>query len=303
MTQSTNPNNLIKNLVREYVGRRSVYEDFAASVRRLLVLFLRASGVNTYSITYRTKEVYSLKQKIKRKIIDGRDYQGLDDIVDIAGVRIIVYFKNDIEKIERIIQEEFRLHKKYNVDQMNVGEQGRYESGYTSTHRVVSLNKKRLKLKEYRAFVDLKCEVQIRTLLQHTWAQVEHGIGYKPEVSESGETRTEIKKLFREAAMLLERADDTFVEIHNVHQETLERYSNKIQNKRLNIPINYESVRSYILKSEASHKLSEGDLDLLVHAYIKRAEDKRLTTIKALDIYLAHKPTDMEPSVSRRAVL
>lgn len=70
----------------------------------------------------------------------------------------------------------------------------------------MSLNKERGFLKEYSAFKDLKLEIQIRSILQHTWAEIEHDIGYKSEL----EVPKSIRRKFSRMAGLLELADQEF---------------------------------------------------------------------------------------------
>ena len=272
----------VKKILREYSSKQDLYTDFAASVRRLIFLFLKSSNIDFHSITSRQKEVYSLKQKIKRKQLKGKTYASLDGISDLAGVRIILYFRDDVETVLRIINQEFFIHEDENVDRNDA----RKESGYTSIHRIISLHKDRQSLKEYSHFTDLKCEIQIRTVLQHAWSEIEHKIGYKPTFEDNSTSRKEIQKIFKLTARRLELIDNNFVTIHNKHQEQLDKYIKKINKRKFNIPINIESLETYLMKKENFQKIQNTKKDLLIIEYLEISKNNQFKTIKELDEFI-----------------
>lgn len=75
--------------------------------------------------------------------------------------------------------------------------------GYCSVHYVVEMSQKRLNLYEHQAYEGLKCEIQIRSVLQHAWAEIEHDLGYKSEIA----IPKRIRRNFSRLAGLLEIAD------------------------------------------------------------------------------------------------
>lgn len=78
-------------------------------------------------------------------------------------------------------------------------------------HYVVGMSLQRLSLCEYKMFRDLKCEIQIRSILQHAWAEIEHDIGYKNEIA----IPKQMRRKFSRIAGLLEIADQEFVQIRS----------------------------------------------------------------------------------------
>ena len=278
----------VKKILREYSSKFELYNDYAASIRRLMILFLKSAGINFHSINYRAKDVYSLKQKIKRKMIKGRIYASLDDISDLAGVRVILYFKSDIAKVVDIINHEFFVHEQENVDKFKVDD-SEQTSGYTAVHRVVSMGDGRKPLKEYSHFSGLKCEIQIRTVLQHAWSEIEHGIGYKPAFHEKSPAGQKIKNLFKLVAKQLESADANFVNIHDRHNELLKKYLEKIKTRKMNVPVNARSIESYFLKKENFQKIPDAKKDLLIVEYLELAKNAQLKTVGELDALVAEK--------------
>ncbi len=83
------------------------------------------------------------------------------------------------------------------------------EFGYLSVHFVASLSDQRLALSEYGRFKDYTAEIQIRSILQHAWAEIEHDLGYKNPNS----VPAEVRRSFSRVAGLLEIADQEFVNI------------------------------------------------------------------------------------------
>ena len=83
------------------------------------------------------------------------------------------------------------------------------------------MNEDRLKLPENRGYAGIKCEIQIRTVLQHAWAEIEHDLGYKSEI----DIPKDIRRSFSRLAGLLEVADKEFQEI----RDFLETYREKVE--------------------------------------------------------------------------
>ncbi len=87
-------------------------------------------------------------------------------MTDMAGVRIIAYTTSDVEQICGLIKRDFP------IDEKNSGDKAKdirsNEVRYLSVHYIASLSDQRRQLVEYERCQGLKCEIQVRTLLQHT---------------------------------------------------------------------------------------------------------------------------------------
>ena len=90
--------------------------------------------------------------------------------------------------------------------------------GYQSIHYLVRLAAARARLPEYRRFAAHTVEVQVRTILQHAWAEIEHDIQYKSSTT----IPTEIRRRFIALAGMLEIGDREFQAIDDANK-TLER--------------------------------------------------------------------------------
>lgn len=201
-------NNITKDnhLLEQYDQNVHLYQAFVSEIEHLITKILEANNINCNAITSRTKSRESFAEKIERK--HGK-YTDLYQITDIAGVRIITYYAEDVDKIAKIIEAEFEVDYENSIDKRESLEPDRF--GYCSVHYVVQMNSQRLSLCEYSIFKNLKCEIQIRSILQHAWAEIEHDIGYKSEIAIPKEMRRDFSRI----AGLLEIADKEFNQIRS----------------------------------------------------------------------------------------
>ena len=100
----------------------------------------------------------------------------MEEIEDLAGVRIITFFPITTEQVKVVIHEEFLVSDEQDKADLLMKEE---KFGYQSVHYIVSLKPARFILPEYAIYKNLKAEIQVRTVLQHAWAEIEHDIQYK----------------------------------------------------------------------------------------------------------------------------
>lgn len=193
-----------KEIMDQYQKRHAIYQNFAGEVEHQLKRILSEENISYNAITCRLKDAESLSGKIDRK---GDKYSCLEDLTDIAGVRVITYYSDDVDKVADIVEREFFVDRENSIDKREALEPDRF--GYCSVHYVVGMSEERLKLREYQSFSGLKCEIQIRSVLQHAWAEIEHDLGYKNPVA----LPKKIRRNFSRLAGLLEIADKEFEEI------------------------------------------------------------------------------------------
>jgi ppGpp synthetase/RelA/SpoT-type nucleotidyltranferase len=161
---------LVKKLVNEFKDQRFLYEEFCLAVFQILNSLLRNAGYK-YQIIYRVKELEKLEEKLGGKKADGRIYKALNEVEDLAGIRIIFYLESDRDRFIKNILDEISGELKL--------EHAKKETGYEATHIIAGLGPRRLLLSEYRKFDGLKCEIQLTSILYHAWAEIEHDIFYK----------------------------------------------------------------------------------------------------------------------------
>ncbi len=124
-----------------------------------------------YDIKTRIKSLESIISKMTRKGYSITYGNLIKNINDIAGIRVICKFENDIIAIKKLIKKipEVKIIKE--KDYINNPK----ESGYKSHHIILTVP---VNLLENITYV--KVEIQIRTIAMDNWANIEHAIKYKP---------------------------------------------------------------------------------------------------------------------------
>lgn len=183
-----------------YKNNKGLYEACGETVKRLIETLLEEKKVPYHSIQFRVKEEKSFLDKCQNKKYE----DPISQITDICGLRIITYTNHDVNRIKEIIEDEFKIDEVNSVDKIKQMRED--QVGYLSTHYIAMLKEAREALAEYHRYKDLKFEIQIRTLLQHAWAEIEHDRSYKF----SGELPSEIKRRFYLVAGTLELLDREF---------------------------------------------------------------------------------------------
>jgi len=200
----------LSGIMKEYEQRCKTFESFTEALKKLIDNLLKENRINVLSVTSRTKDIEDIKKTLTRK---EKKVIGLNEIPDISGLRIITFFADDVDAVASTIETEFDIDKENSVDKRQLLDPDRF--GYLSLHYVVRLSASRKKLTEYRRFKDCHAEVQIRSILQHAWAEIEHDLGYKSKHA----VPKDIRRRFSRLAGLLEVADDEFVSIRDNLQE------------------------------------------------------------------------------------
>jgi len=216
-----------------------VLENLDKSLETLINSLLKQKGIKVHQIQTRVKDRDSLEKKILAK----QKYKSLDDITDIVGVRIITYFDDEVDQIATLIEEEFVIDQDNSVDKRKIDSD---KFGYRSLHYVANLKKDRTNLPEYSSYKEQKFEFQIRTILQHSWAEIEHDLGYKGEF----EIPSTAKRTFYRVAALLEQADIEFVKLKSTIADYENSLSQSIKNNPSQIEINKASLTSFMSKND-----------------------------------------------------
>ena len=235
-----------RTAVEEYLHVRPRYAELAAAVRDILLHALRARDITVNSVEARAKELESFGRKAtipsesnsnKPKYLDP-----MNDITDLAGVRVIAFFPKNLSEIGDCIRSEFEVIEYTNLITA-LHEAERF--GYQSEHYLVKISGERSDLPEYRIYADLIAEIQVRTVLQHAWAEIEHDIQYKS----SRTIPAEIRRKFMSLAGLLEIADREFQAIRDEYEDMTNWARESVEEGVLDqVEITAESLKVYLDK-------------------------------------------------------
>jgi ppGpp synthetase/RelA/SpoT-type nucleotidyltranferase len=274
----------IDKVISNYaIELQSTYKSYSTIVKDLLSYILKTNHIVPHSVTNREKSPSSLKEKILR---DSKNYEDpLSEITDLAGVRIITYFPEDVDKIVPLIANEFKIDEENSIDKRKKSDPSIF--GYVSVHLVVELSDNRSSLPEYSSFAGLKCEIQVRTILQHAWAEIEHDIVYKS----NEEIPFELRHRFASLAGLLEVADREFEQLRKEEIRVRKEIEKTILDDNYNLPINRDSLVLYLKKTRNELKFEVPDkeqqhIEISVNKrigyFIKMLSDQKISTIQQL---------------------
>ncbi|MBF0159616.1 MAG: RelA/SpoT domain-containing protein [Magnetococcales bacterium] len=160
-------------LLEQFNEQRDLYIDFMNRQIALLQEFLKESGHEVHAITGRIKQRDSLRRKLSHP---DASWNSLEEVNDIVGIRIITFFEEDVERVSEIIRNEFRVIEAHLADDDQASDMDRF--GYNPRYYVIGLPESRLKLIEYRRFKEFRTEIQVRSLLQHVWAEMQQQMGF-----------------------------------------------------------------------------------------------------------------------------
>lgn len=212
-----------QNIKENFIEVSKKYEALGSNVVQALKIFLDREGISYLTVYYRVKDINSFIEKIDRK----NYVNPFEQSEDICGIRIICYYRSDVEKICNIINREFQVMESEDKEDSLEPDQ----FGYRSHHFIVKIKDEWLCTPNYIGLNNLKAEIQVRTNLMHTWAEIEHKLEYKKE--------QDIPKLFKRRfsllSAMLEIVDEQFETLKKDITGFREEYKEKIKESENNI--------------------------------------------------------------------
>jgi predicted RNase H-like nuclease/ppGpp synthetase/RelA/SpoT-type nucleotidyltranferase len=188
----------VSDAAREYEAQFPALERAGREAVAVVSGILDEAGINYLSVDGRAKSVASFTEKAGRSREGALLYPDpLRDIADQLGVRVITFVSGDVDAAAALLTEQLVVRDDRDLGELTASE-GRF--GYASRHLQVELGGREV-------------QIQLRTVLQHAWAEFEHDIRYKGEVP--AEHINEFDRRFTMAAGLLELADREFSEIRD----------------------------------------------------------------------------------------
>lgn len=201
------------DILSQYKDIKPKFERLRTNIESVLEQMINERKIPIFAIESRLKDEESLSSKVIRKSYTSP----LDEIDDLCGIRVICYYQEDISNICSIIEQEFevlqRENKKESLDDN--------QFGYSSYHYVVKLKENWLSHPNARGLNNLRAEIQIRTMLMHTWSAISHKLLYKREADVPYQFKRQLNRL----SALIELADEQFDSIKNIKIQYIEELS------------------------------------------------------------------------------
>lgn len=203
-----------KNLIKQnYDLYKNLLADILENVEKRVESCIKLISVPTYKSRVKSFDSYYKKiLKNKAKELNQKEFIVLTDLI---GIRVICPFLEDLHTVQKIIEKNFEVVEV----EIKGANQSFREFGYESVHVLIKIPEDCVPQNNTLAIPkNLLCEIQIRTILQDAWAEVEHELIYKAEFNPFD------KPLRRKLASInasLCLADTIFQEIRD--------YQNKLQ--------------------------------------------------------------------------
>jgi ppGpp synthetase/RelA/SpoT-type nucleotidyltranferase len=226
--------NICKELIKEFKTENAVKK------------FLQISP------SVRIKETDSF---IEKALYKNKKYKNpLLEITDQVGIRFVVLLVDDISRIENIIKNmvELNCEKCKDFEQEKIDNPDHFT--YQSVHYIVR-PKEKIKINGNIFDDKFSSEIQIRTILQHAYAEMSHASDYKPSINLPENDKKRIKRLLAKGSALVEITDDTFKDIQKMltesyrHIDKLLKESTKIYKNITGEEANTNTKLGYIISN------------------------------------------------------
>ncbi len=214
-------------LKTNYDKVKPLAEKFMAALCEQLESILLTHGITLgVPLERRIKSFESISGKIERNEISLRSIIDLDDFI---GIRLILLFKRDLDKIHKVIMDTFDVVR-YEDAGARLTET---QFGYQSVHYIVKFPDSWLGIPSLSDFGDFKAEVQVRALAQHIWAATSHVLQYKQESS----VPIPIKRSIYRVSAILETVDLEFERLLNERESYISEVDTSQEHAKLNVDL------------------------------------------------------------------
>lgn len=271
-----------KQFKEEYDARAFTLNRIAIYMKMEIECLLHSQEIPFLTTSYRIKEFDSFIEKIDRK-----EYSNpFDQTEDFCGLRIICYYRNDVIKISEILEKEFNIHDSFNKEDLLKEN----EFGYRSFHLIGRIPESRSPQLVEPAWCKFKFEIQIRTVLMHAWAEIQHKLAYKNE----DHIDISMRKEFAFLSAKLEESDYQFERLKHDSDRIQKEFRTKTKKQLISNTdvVNLDSLRA-ILQSKYPDRKEDIDgirilLDQLKESHLglnevldacEKSEDYILTNI------------------------
>ena len=236
MIQNLDPH--AQELLQQYRSLLPVYTKMAEVIPERLKGFFEEAGIIVAALEHRVKTENSLAGKLELK---GGKYKDIYDITDILGLRVITFYIDDVDKVASVLERLFEVDWENSVDKRKAHDIDSF--GYLSLHYICRIPESSYHDPEHPELNRIRFEVQMRTVLQHAWANMNHDTGYKSGVEIPKEYLRNLSRL----AGMLELADEQFSRIRTELTDYRRRVRALVASGNLDeAPLDGDSYRSYL---------------------------------------------------------
>lgn len=225
-------------ILEEYRRSLAAFQTMQQLVENSLKEGLKENALLVTAVESRIKAEDSLAGKLERK---GRKYKSLADVTDILGARVIAFFTDDVDKIASLVENRFIVDWENSVDKRKIHELDRF--GYMSLHYICRIPESLYHDPEHPEINAYRFEIQLRTTLQHMWANMSHNTGYKSGV----EVPVEYLRSLNSLAGMMELADNEFSRLRKAINDHRRQVSALMMDRKFDeVSLTEDTYRGYL---------------------------------------------------------
>jgi ppGpp synthetase/RelA/SpoT-type nucleotidyltranferase len=194
------------NPVQSYDRWMAAHPTIARDIQLVLTDELLDAGLSFDQVSVRLKDRHSYLSKLRNP--DYPEYDSFESAHDVVGIRVTSFTTSEIPLLLGVVRTLFAVEEVEDKAAKAIAE-GRF--GYASHHVIARIDGE--KLPALAGLDGRLVEIQLRTVLQHAWAEFEHDIRYK---NPGDDLPPQVHRAFTLAAGLIELADGQFDDIARI---------------------------------------------------------------------------------------
>jgi ppGpp synthetase/RelA/SpoT-type nucleotidyltranferase len=214
-------NRAAQNFIRAYEEQYSVAQAAAKLACETVERALRDTGAFVHVVSGRAKKPGSLRAKLRKK----RYKEPQKRLTDLIGVRVITYYRDAVDPVVARLRREFEINEKESVDKRQ--DLRLHDFGYSSVHLIARLKEGQVLTSDHAPLRKYWFEIQVRSILEHAWAEIEHEVVYKSGIAYPDV----VKRRFASLAGTLELLDRQFLELRAERGQLIDMYCKRYTHK------------------------------------------------------------------------
>ena len=206
--------NEIEVFKKFYNENRDTLKEVSKFFQDLINTCLQDQEPIIHIVTSRVKDCEGCIDKFKDKYKEEletkqEEYEIRNHITDLIGVRVVCLYETDIYVIKDILEKSFERIDEV-TDKIKEVNETEDKFRYKGLHLDLKLDSNRKGLPEYKKAAEYRFEVQIRTIIQDAWSNLDHRLNYK---NKDDNIPLLLKRRINRLAAVFELADDEFKKI------------------------------------------------------------------------------------------
>lgn len=199
--------------LNRFADNRETYILAAAKLQGFIAKSIADLPIAIHVTVARSKTAASLRRKCRQKGYKNPAVQ----VTDLLAVRVITYFKGDVDAVADRLRRLLDISERKSRDARKQLTENQF--GYRSVHLIARLRPR--SAEEQPEIGRRWFEIQIRSILDHAWSEIEHEIIYKSGI----EYPKDVRRRFKALAASLETLEDSFAILATERDKLIEGYA------------------------------------------------------------------------------